>query len=171
MKHLLIIIMIIGISNCTKNRNGETKMAGSTIENINNSKYMGLKFNIGDEVCIASINQYFKNYKEKDKYPYSLWVTVETKNRNQIGGPTEVEGKLFNILEDSIIYKFAKNTPFCFIGRTQRNGYREIMIYVSDNIKSSEIMDEFINEDKFKRKIEYKIGLDNKWECVSGFIE
>ena len=52
-----------------------------------------------------------------------------------------------------------------------RNGYREIMIYISEKSTASKLINKFIAEDKFKRKIEYSIVSDKKWESVGGFIE
>jgi len=76
---------------------------------------------------------------------------------------------LFNSLEDSLIDKFITKTPFCFIGRTTRDDYRELMFYVADKGKATEVMNEFIKEDRFKRKIEFAIDPDTTWESVGGF--
>jgi hypothetical protein len=96
---------------------------------------------------------------------------VETRDKNENGHPTGEEAALFNNLEDSIISKMDKKTPYCFIGRTTRNGFKEIMFYVSDKDNAVKLIGEFVKEDRFKRKINYNIGLDKTWESVSGFIE
>jgi hypothetical protein len=173
-RYLIVATMIMTLFSCL-NRKSEPKndnlIIGSSIENINSSQYTGFKFNIENEVCLATINQYFKGYKYKSQFPYSLWITVETKYKNENGHPTGEEAALFNNLEDSIISKLDRKTPYCFIGRTTRNGYREIMFYVSDKEKAAELLNEFVNEDRFKRKIDFNIGLDKTWESVSGFLE
>jgi hypothetical protein len=43
------------------------------------------------------------------------------------------------------------------------------MFYVADKSKATEVMNEFIKTDTFKRKIEFAIDLDATWESVSGF--
>ena len=91
--------------------------------------------------------------------------------KNENGHPIDKEAKLFNDLEDSIIKTVDKQTPFCFVGRTTRNGFREIMMYVSDKERTAELMDKFIAQDFFKRKIKYSIDRDESWTSVSGLIE
>lgn len=142
---------------------------GSTIENIDNSQHTVIQFEIDNKLCFATINQFFKNYKDKNSFPFSLWITVETLDKNENGHPTGEEAFLFNNLEDSIISHFASRTPFCFIGRTTRDGYREIMIYVADKDKATETMNSFVKENTFNRKITFEIGPDPTWESVSGF--
>lgn len=166
MKYSIIILLIIFGSNCKGNKIDTTTVIGSTLENIENSKYEGIKFNVGEEKCIAVINQYFKNFKQKDKFPYSLWITVETKDKS--GYPGEIESNKFITLEDSIISKISCMTPFCYIGHTTRKGYREIIIYVSDKNKTIGIMDNLNNE--LKAKLKFDIQIDINWENVSGFI-
>jgi hypothetical protein len=144
-------------------------IVGSTWDNINNSQHSVFQFVIDEKLCFATINQYFKDYENKSNFPYSLWVTVETKDKNEEGHPVDTEALLFNNLEDSLIEKFVIKTPFCFIGRTTRDGYRELMFFVVDKEKATLVMNEFIKQDQFKRKIEFSVNLDTEWESVSGF--
>jgi hypothetical protein len=169
---LFLILILLSITSCLNKKNeANMNIIGSTIENINNSKYSGVEFNIEDEYCVGTINEYFKGYKNKVDFPYSLWITVETKDKNNDGHPTGEESFLFNQIEDGIIEKLDKKTPYCYIGHITRNGYREIMFYISDNSEVSKLIDTFIAENKYKRQIKYSIELDKNWESVSGFIE
>ena len=146
-------------------------IVGSTLDNINNSQHSIIQFQVDNKLCFATINQYFKNYKSKSAFPFSLWVTVETLEKNDKGHPLDAEATLFNSLEDSLIDHFVTRTPFCFIGRTTRDGYRELMFYVSDKDKATEVMNAFIKKNTFKRKIEFAIDQDTTWESVGGFYE
>jgi|GEM_PF-6610943 len=128
-------------------------IVGSTLDNINNSEHSIVQFQIDGEVCFATINQYFKDFKNKNSFPLSLWVTVETLEKNDKGHPVDSEATLFNNLEDSLILKFVSKTPFCYIGRTTRDGYRELMFYVVNKEKATEIMNTFIRENIFKRRL------------------
>ena len=166
-----IFMTLFSCSNKKTENITDNLVIGSTIENINSSQYSGFQFKIENEDCLATINQYFKGYKNKSNFPYSLWITVETKDKNENGHPTGEEAALFNNLEDSIISKLDKETPYCFIGRTTRNGFREIMFYVSDKDYADKLIGEFVKEDRFKRKVNYNIGPDKTWESISGFIE
>lgn len=167
----LLLSMFSCMNKKSSNDSEKKEVIGSTIENINNSPHSVIRFQIDNQDCFATINEYFKNYKYKSKFPYSLWITVETLEKNENGHPIDKESQIFNDLEDSIIKMLDKQTPFCFIGRTTRNGFREIMIYVSDKEKTTELMNNFIAQDLFKRKVEYSINKDESWTSVSGLIE
>lgn len=143
-------------------------LIGSTLTNIDKAEYTMTQFEIDNKLCFATINQYFKNYKHKDSFPYSLWVTVETSQKNKNGHPTDDEALIFNNLEDSLIATLAEKTPFCYIGRTTHDGNREIMFYVDDKQKAADIVDGFIKADQFKRKITYEIDSDKEWKSVEG---
>jgi hypothetical protein len=150
-------------------RKTEKKNLGSTLKNINEAEHRLVEFEVENKACFALINQNFRGYKNKKDFPFSLWITVETKNKNPNGHPIESEALLFNKIEDSLIGMLAGSTPFCFIGRTTRDGYREIMIYGSDRGKLSEIMNRFVRENTFRRNITFQIDDDDSWESVSGF--
>lgn len=177
MTKLKVIIMATFLSSlfsCSKksdnseqSKSTETAV-GSTWDNINNSEHSVVQFEVDGKLCFATINQYFNNYENKKDFPYSLWVTVETRDKNDKGHPVDEEALLFNNLEDSLIESFISKTPFCFIGRTTRDGYRELMFYVADKAKATEIMNKFVEKDEFKRGIEFKIDPDATWESVSG---
>lgn len=168
-----MIAFLSTLFSCNKATNNEPKKTekfiGSTLENINNSEHAVIQFQIDNKICFATINQSFKSYKNKSSFPFSLWITVETKNKNDSGHPVESEANLFNNLENSLIDKFILKTPFCYIGRTTRDGYRELMFYVSDENKAKEVINEFIKENTFKRKIEFVIDNDPNWESVGAF--
>jgi hypothetical protein len=153
----------------TSKKNTLTINLGSTIQNINSAEHVLLEFEVEHKTCYALINQYFKAYKYKSDFPFSLWITVETKNKNSNGHPTEGEALLFNQIEDSLIAKLEAVTQFCFIGRTTRDGYREIMFYGADGKKLLEIMNTFVHENPFDRIITFEIDDDDTWENVSGF--
>ena len=44
-------------------------VTGSTVANINEAEFSTLQFEIENELCFATINQYFKDYKHKDAFP------------------------------------------------------------------------------------------------------
>jgi len=176
MKKIIIITILSSLFSCSNRNMDKPKQTKSTetlvssnLDNINNSQYSVVKFQIDNKLCFATINQFFKNYKNKNSFPFSLWVTVETLDKNENGHPVDSEALLYNNLEDSLIGHFISKTPFCFIGRTTRDGYREIMFYVSDKVKVTEIMNAFIKENQFKRKIEFAVDPDPTWESVRGF--
>jgi hypothetical protein len=178
MTKLKVIIMATFLSSLfscgnKKSENSEQSKSvntpvGSTWDNINNSEHSVVQFEVDGKLCFATINQYFKNYKNKGDFPFSLWVKVETRDKNNEGHPVDEEAVLFNSLEDSLIETFISKTAFCYIGRTTRDGYRELMFYVTDKGKATEIMNEFVKKDTFKRRIEFTVDPDATWESVSG---
>lgn len=175
---LCLFILITAFAHCGPDSRQETNhttpidtVTGSTLKNINESEHVVIQFEIDGKPCFATINQAFKSFKNKQAFPLSLWITVETQQRNPNGHPTNDETTLFNNIEDSLIETFDKKTPFCFIGRTTRDGYREIMFYVRDKQRASETMDNFIKANRFKRTIKYEINRDENWESVSGLYK
>lgn len=178
MKYLIIVAFFSSLFSCGDIKTDKTtrekpteNLVGSTLDNINNSPHTIIKFEVNNELCFATINQFFKDYKNKTAFPYSLWVTVETVDKNDNGHPTETEASLFNDIEDTLINRFISGTPFCYIGRTIRNGYRESMFYVADKDKATEVMDRFIKDNTFNRKIEFAIESDSTWDTVSGLYQ
>jgi hypothetical protein len=176
MKNILNVIFLIILFSCGAKKKDSTinikpteKLVGSTLDNINNSQHAVIEFNVDNKLCFATINQYFKGFSNKKAFPYSLWITVETKEKNRNGHPVDAEAIMYNKLEDSIIYHFISSTPFCFIGRTARNGYRELMFYVADKDKAIDVMNSYLVDNKFERKIKYQITFDPTWESVGGF--
>jgi hypothetical protein len=176
LKVMFMATFLSSLLSCSNNKSDNSQqtrsmetLVGSTLDNINNSEHAVIQFQINGKVCFATINQYFKNFPNKGDFPFSLWVTVETLEKNDEGHPVDTEAILFNSLEDSLIENFVKKTPFCFIGRTTRDGYRELMFYVADKVKATEVMNEFIRNDTFKRRIEFAIDPDETWENVGGF--
>ena len=178
MKSVGLIVVILGLIGCNQSISQETNniekvdtVIGSTFQNINDAQHSVIQFEVDNKLCFATINQFFKDYKNKQAFPYSLWLTVETLEKNVNGHPTNEEATLFNNLEDGLVEAFDGKTPFCYIGRTTKDGYREIMFYVSDKQKASEIIAEFVKKNKFGRKIQYEIKEDKNWESVSGFYQ
>ena len=177
MNKIIIATLLCTLFSCFNKKTdnfSETKSAdshfGSTKENISNSKYSVLQIQIDDKICFATINQSFKNFDNKNSFPLSLWVTVETKEKDESGHPLEIEATLFNKLKDELIdYFISKKMPFCYIGKTTRDGYRELMFYVSNEDQTTVLMNSFIKENKFNRKIEFAIDSDPTWESVSVF--
>jgi hypothetical protein len=176
MKKIILATILSTLFSCfsksadnTNREKHSDMLVGSTLDNINNSVHSVVQFQVDNKVCFATINQYFKYFNNKKAFPYSLWITVETLNKNSEGHPVDTEANLFNSIEDSLIDHFVSKTPFCFIGRTTRDGYREIMYYVSDKVKATELINTFIKENKFNRKIEFTISPDSTWENVGGF--
>lgn len=155
-------------SSCNSKKETMNNLLGSTLENINNSEHSVVQFQVDGKLCFATVNQFFKDYDRKSDFPLSLWITVETKDKNEQGHPVDKEAELFNNLEDSLISALDGKTPYCYIGRTTRDGYRELMFYVSDKDKATEIVRTFIETNKFNRQMDFLIDWDREWESVSG---
>lgn len=59
------------VDNTNKTKASDT-LVGSTLDNINNSQHSVIQFQIDNKLCFATINQYFKDFKNKKAFPYSL---------------------------------------------------------------------------------------------------
>jgi hypothetical protein len=125
MTKLQVIIMatflssIFSCGNKNSDNSEQTKskktLVGSTLDNINNSEHSVIQFQVDGKLCFAAINQYFKNFENRSDFPFSLWVTVETRDKNDEGHPVDTEAILFNSLEDSLIENFVAKTHFALL--------------------------------------------------------
>ena len=179
MKTLLLSLACLLILSCSNNSRHKSSskqvitdsQINATMKNIDSAEYSVREFEVKGKLCFATINESFKNFPRKKEFPLSLWITVETKNRNVNGHPTDEEATLYNNLEDSLLHHLATRVPLCYIGRTTRDGYREVMFYVPDKAEAERAMNAFVNGNRFQRKITFTIGPDTLWESVSGFYQ
>lgn len=178
MKYIYLIFLFVAAISCTNHpastadqKIKHSPITGTTALSYDTSKFMLLQFEIDKKPCVALISEQFRNFKHKNDFPYAFWITVETKLKNKNGHPVDEEADVFNKLEESLVKQFISSTPFCYIGRTTRDGYRELMMYSADKQKSIEVLENFISQNKFDRKITYEVQEDQTWEGVGGFYQ
>lgn len=123
--------------------------------------------------CQAMINKRYINFKDKELYPLSLFIMVNTMNKNKDGHPDEKESQIFNELQTEIISELSKELGMlCFVGTTTMNGYRDILLYIREkDMEKAKSTLELIKIDYQNRLESISFEKDPKWEAVASFYE
>lgn len=132
-------------------------------------KFRTLEFLVDGKSCVALINQGYKDFKKKKDFPLSLFITVNTLEKDSIGHPTDKEAKVFNALESRILAELAFET--CYIGQTTMNGYRDMIFYIAakDQKKVALLLKSI--KQKESRIKSYTFEDDPNWESVAEFYD
>ncbi|HCN83294.1 MAG TPA: hypothetical protein DIT07_06675 [Sphingobacteriaceae bacterium] len=132
-------------------------------------KFRSLEFVLDGKPCTALINQGYKNFKKKKEFPLSVFITINTLEKDSVGHPTEKEAKVFNALESKILADLAFET--CYIGQTTMYGYRDMIFYIAskDQKKVTELLKSM--KKKEPRIRSYTFENDPEWEAVSEFYD
>ena len=118
------------------------------------------------------INSKYKDF-DKDKkegFSLSVFISVNTVEKNKDGHPTAKEAIEFSRLENEILKRTGPLSP-CYIGHTTMNGYRDVIFYIkpNDQQKFNSIITEIRKRNS--RVKSYVFENDPKWEAVSEFYE
>lgn len=156
---------------CSQNKTTDTPVEKNQ-KLVPEQKFTTLKFEAEGKPCIALINNRYIGYKEKAKQSLSLFIMVNTIEKNKDGHPLEKESEIFNTLQTEIISELSKDLgPYCYVGTTTMPGYRDILLYISpaDQEKASSILKEI--KDKNGRLDSISFEEDPEWEAVASFYE
>ncbi|WP_276361184.1 DUF695 domain-containing protein [Daejeonella sp. H1SJ63] len=168
----LALICVLPLLSCSQNKKSEPIDLKSGTHPSQPS-FGQLMFEAEGKPCQAMINKRYINFKDKELYPLSLFIMVNTMNKNKDGHPDEKEAKIFNELQTEIISELSRDLGmFCFVGTTTMNGYRDILLYIKeeDMQKAKEIL-ELIKIDYQNRLESISFEKDPKWEAVASFYE
>jgi hypothetical protein len=167
MRIFLFFCFILFLISC----HGEGKSPGNS-HAINLSadstvKFRSLEFIVDGKPCTALINEGYINFKQKKEFPLSLFITINTAEKDSVGHPTAKETGIFNALENEILSKLVFKT--CYIGKTTMNGYRDMMFYIvsGDQKRINDILKSI--KKKQSRIRSYTFENDPEWEAVSEF--
>lgn len=156
---------------CSQNKTAESQTEKND-RIIPQQNFTTLKFEAEGKPCVALINNRYIGFKEKSKFSLSLFIMVNTVNKNKDGHPDEKEAETFNTLQTEIISELSKVLgPYCYIGTTTMPGYRDILLYINpeDREKAIEILKKL--KDKNSRIDTISFEEDVEWEAVASFYE
>lgn len=131
-----------------------------------------LKFEAEGKPCVALINNRYISYKEKSKFSMSLFIMVNTIDKNKDGHPNEKETVIFNAIQTEIISELSNVLgPYCYVGTTTMPGYRDILLYINpeDREKATDILNKL--KDKHSRVETLSFEEDAEWEAVASFYK
>ncbi len=173
MKNLyLLMLCILPLISCSQSNNKKEaaipqKSAALKPEDV----FTTLKFELDGKPCLAVINKQYKDFKNKAMFPLSLFLMVNTVEKDQNGHPTEKESVIFHELQSRIIRELSEAFLYCHVGTTTMNGTRDVLLYINskDQEKASAILNRI--KDENKRFVSYTFEPDAEWEAVASFYE
>jgi len=133
-------------------------------------KFRSLDFIVNGKPCTALINEGYKDFKRKKEFPLSLFITINTIEKDSNGHPVDKEAEIFNALENEILSELGTETV-CYVGQTTMDGYRDMMFYIAskDQIKISDKLKSI--KQKEPRIKSFTFENDSDWEAVSEFYD
>lgn len=167
----LYLLCILPFTSCSQSN--KTENANHSESKIPRPEdiFTTLRFEIDGKTCLAVINNNFIDFKGKADYSLSLFLMVNTVEKDANGQPTEKESALFHELQSRITKELGLTVPYCHAGTTTMNGYRDIMLYIrpADQNKAIAILNKIKEENpRFKS---YTFEPDPEWEAVASFYE
>lgn len=168
----LLLFCILPLVSCSQsNNNKEAAVPGKPAALKPEEVFTTLKFEMDGKPCVAVINKQYKEYKNKAAFPLSLFLMVNTVDKDQNGHPTEKEAVIFHELQSRIIRELSDAFAYCHVGTTTMNGYRDILLYINskDQEKASAVLNKIKEENK--RLSSYTFEPDAEWEAVAAFYE
>lgn len=166
-----LMFCILPLVSCSQNKSSESPSAAA-IENLKaEERFTTLKFEIEGKPSVAVINNQYKDFKGKSLFPLSLFITINTKDKDKNGHPTEKEAVIFHSLQTKIIADLSSQFVYCHAGTTTMTGYRDILLYI--NSKDQEKAVNILNKIKKgnERFVSYSFEPDPEWEAVASFYE
>lgn len=166
----LLILCILPLISCSQSNNKEVSTQTPAVikpENV----FTTLQFEMDGKPCLAVINKQYKDFKKKSMFPLSLFLMVNTLEKDKTGHPTEEEALAFHELQSTIIRELSAEFAFCHVGTTTMPGYRDIIFYIDskDQDKAVAVLDKLKAGNK--RFESYTFEQDPEWEAVASFYE
>jgi len=172
MKKLYILLFcFIPLISCSQSNKKENTNNVTPIALKPEDTFTTLQFELDGKPCLAVINKQYKDFKNKSQFPLSLFLLVNTLEKDKMGNPTEKETAIFHELQTTIIQKLSAEFTFCHVGTTTINGYRDIIFYI--NSKNQDKVVAVLNKLKAEnqRFKSYTFEVDPEWEAVASFYE
>lgn len=137
--------------------------------NSKDSVYTGFEFEVEGFQALAIINKSLKDFEDRGKYPYSVFIEIVPDNVNEFGHPNEVEYDFLNDIEKKMIDYLEEQTQTIHVGHTTIYRKREIIFYTKESEKVNSFLEHFL--ETIERENYFEIEEDSQWENVSAFYE
>ena len=139
-------------------------------DSISRQQFQTLEFIVDNKPALAVIDTRYKDFKNKKEFPLSLFITINTVDRDNNGHPTVKEAGIYKNIEGDIMEELDGRLISAFIGRTTMDGYRDLIFYIksSDQDKVTRALTKL--QQKHSRIKEFVFENDPEWEAVSDFF-
>jgi hypothetical protein len=158
----LIFFILLPFVSCSQNK--------MDWEKLKKSSFSTMQFEADGKPCFASIDNRFIEFDDKSTYSLSLFILVNTLEKDKNGHPTENESLLFNELQSKLLKELSSAIGnYCYVGTTTMSGYRDILLYIKPEHEkiATEILERFKKEQNRIDTLSFED--DPEWEAVSGF--
>ena len=169
-KYYFLLFCLIPFISCSQNKAeaGKNRLEAPIIK----QNFTSLQFETDGKPCIASINDRYIGFKEKSIYSLSLFIIVNTLEKDRNGHPTEKEALFFNTFQTQILKELSASIGnYCYVGTTTMSGYRDILLYIKP--EHQEMATSIVQKFKIEQNRVESISFENdpEWEAVSSFYE
>ena len=167
----LLTLCLLPLISCSQSKKPENNSQPKTATLKPEDVFTTLKFEVEGKPCVAVINNQYIDFKGKSLFPLSLFITINTIDKDKKGHPSEKEIEIFHKLQTRIIKELSDAFPYCHVGTTTMTGYRDILLYINskDQKKAEEILKSL--KDGNARFNSYAFEPDPEWEAVASFYE
>ena len=129
------------------------------------------KIEFEDGVGFLIVNEAYNNYPNKKYFPWCIQITLEYKDKNENGLPSESEADILNKIEDDMEAFIKQSHQTHFIGRVTKRDFRDILYYVDLPNFDEKSTREFLDRMNDIRKLNFSIEKDETWSFVSGLLK
>jgi hypothetical protein len=170
MRLLSTLFLFCCLASCRGGEAAKEKTRAEVRDTVAKSKYRMLEFMVDEKPSIALIDTTFKNFPTKKEFPLSLFITVNTADKDAKGYPTSKESVAFNALEDQILVALAPLAT-CYVGKTTMSGYRDLIFYIATK-DQKQISEKLAAIQKTSPRVKsFVFEQDPDWEAVSEFYK
>jgi len=113
-------------------------------------------------LVFLTTNLAFRSYPRRAEFPFLVEVNVHVVDKNRNGHPTNAEAQVLNALEDDLVGAIAARVPTRYVGRATVPGFRDLIIYVSDDAAANAVLERLAQSPQ-RREWEYRISEDREW--------
>jgi Family of unknown function (DUF695) len=122
---------------------------------------------------VGSINQAYKSYNKKIKYPWCLKLAIglELDSCYENGLPKGDESKIANKLEDELLVEIKKLATAHYIGHLFNDTFLDVYVYLDEPEKVHQYLQTQINKEGLIRGFGYEINKDPAWTTVREYFK
>lgn len=162
------------ISACNGRENPDLvarKQLAAAVDSVSKPHQDTLHFAVDDKQCLAVIDGRYKDFKHKEEFPLSLFISITTLKKDANGHPDAQEAPIHTELVAEILERLNSATVNAYIGKITMNGFEDLIFYIKteDEKKITNILLDL--KKKHTRIKEFTFEKDPRWEAVSEFYE